>query len=54
MFVGAVNHWIALIAYKRRWESLSDKKQTKYIRQEKLQTKFFLLDSSNIQHLKET
>ena len=51
--MGAVNHWVALLAHKPSWESISISKQSRIVKQEKFKTKFYLLDSSNIEHLKE-
>ena len=51
--MGAVNHWVALLAYKPNWDSLDYSKQSRILKQEKYKTKFYLLDSSNIEHLKE-
>lgn len=51
--MGAVNHWVALVVHKPAWDSLSKLKQSKITRQEKFRTKFYLLDSSNIKHLRE-
>jgi hypothetical protein len=53
-FVGAVNHWVALVVHKPAFDSRSSKTQKRIRAQEKYQSKFYLLDSSNITHLKES
>lgn len=52
--MAAVNHWVALVVYKPAWDKLPTKKQQKIINQDQFKTKFYLMDSSNMQHLKES
>ena len=48
LFVGVVNHWIALVAHKREYRLLDDKEKRDMMAGRKRLTKFYLLDSSNI------
>ena len=51
MFVGAVNHWVAFIAAKENYEGMDGNSRRSIQCGEKKLTKFYLLDSSNINHL---
>ena len=51
MFVGVVNHWVALIAHKKNYRTMQPEPRRQISIGKKYLTKFFLLDSSNIQHL---
>jgi hypothetical protein len=50
LFVGVVNHWVALVVFKPNPQTMSANKHRKANLGESL-TKVFLLDSTNLVHL---
>ena len=51
MFIGVVNHWVALVAVKKSLVTMPFEQRRHLSFGQKQLTKFFLLDSSNIEHL---
>ena len=51
MFIGVVNHWVALIAYKKNYRTMKPEPRRQMSIGKKNLTKFYLLDSSNLEHL---
>lgn len=51
IFVGVVNHWVAFVAHKKGAKALKPYAQLLYKKGKKFDNKFYLLDSSNIEHL---
>ena len=51
LFIGVVNHWVALVAVKKSLVTLPFEQRRHLSFGQKQLTKFFLLDSSNFEHL---
>jgi len=51
LFLGVVNHWVALVLHRPDFEKLTDDQKSKIMKGQKYDTYCYLMDSSNIVHL---
>ena len=54
LFIGVVNHWIAFVVRKKGIKGKLSRQQDPYRAGKKFDNKFYLMDSSNYQHLSKT